>query len=449
MKPVHVFIGGQELLGYTEMTLSRSKDQLTGNLSLSLFMGYMPESPVLLNMARGQEVLVYIGGHLAFTGVIDRRQDTGAHRGDAGTSGSGSTADRSSRSLSIGPNEYTVKMTSRGKTKYLVDSSHQHPTTNMMRPTNREAFQALVDPWGVELEWMAQDIDINKLRFRDGARVVDELHRLALEHSHYIYETRDGRLRITDGTGGTTGEPIVLGTNILQFSTEQAEDRSKSRILVKGQRIEAEIWGEDALLETVVEVKDAWVDAEIPIIVQHYGNATPEALERRATYEANKRSAASKKVTLDVFHVQSTGEPWDIGQVHYIEIPPAGVFDVMECTELTYTVQNDKTLKTSMTFSPLPTGQVSGGAGGPTSNLPELTADNVSIGNSRRAAKGVTFAPGQFPAPWSGPQLSVIPGARLLATIATGVGALFDSVARQVQRPPRELPPSYRSEDEE
>src|SRR5262245_12572090 len=139
-KPVRIFIGGNELMGWTEMTLSRTKDNLTGELNIGVFMGYIPTEPVLVDAMHGNEILVYIGGHLAFIGAIDRRRGTGARHGDPGTGEAQvEHGDYSSQlSLNIGPNEYTIRLTARGKTKYLIDSSHQHPTTNMVKPTTKQ-----------------------------------------------------------------------------------------------------------------------------------------------------------------------------------------------------------------------------------------------------------------------------------------------------------------------
>ena len=69
----------------------------------------------------------------------------------------------------------------------------------------------------------------------------------------------------------------------------------------------------------------------------------------------NKRNSESKKITIEVFHVQSpSGQPWDIGNTHYVEVPPEGIFDMFECTELTYHVNAEKELKTTLMLSPPP-----------------------------------------------------------------------------------------------
>ncbi|MGL5737042.1 MAG: hypothetical protein ACRCYS_19430, partial [Beijerinckiaceae bacterium] len=341
---VRVFIDKQELTGYTDLTLSRAKDALTGELNIGVFMNWMPRESTLVGAQRGKEVLVYIGGHLVFTGIIDRRQDAG--------------------SVSIDAGQYSITFRCRGKTKYLIDSSHQHPTCTMLRATARSAIEELLAPFGVRLKWEALDLQFDKIRFRDGGRVVDELQRVAEQAGLFLYESRDGQLKVTDGKSVVTGEPLVLGTNILQFSADQAEDQERSEILIKGQRTEANIWGDAAVIKTMERAANAVVAGFSPITVQIYGNASPEALKRRLQYEANKRSSAAKKISLDVFHVQqTTGQPWDIGDLHYVEIPPAGVFGLMEVTNLTYTVQPDQTLKTSLTLSPAPVSYGGAGAG--------------------------------------------------------------------------------------
>jgi prophage tail gpP-like protein len=415
--PYEIYIGGSKLEGWTESTLTRKKKDMTGELSVSIFFSYVPKAPVMVGANRGKEITVYVGGQLAFTGKVDSRTGTGAKHGKSGTDDNpeqSTDAGGGGRSVSIGPNEYTVKLTARGKTKYLIDSSHQHKTTNMMQPTNKEVVEKLVSDFQIDLDWKSKVIKLDKVRFRDGAKVADEIFRVGSENGHFIYETREGKLRVTDGTGDGSGEALILGQNILTFSAEQSEEDARSEVKVKGQRTKKELWGEAALLKTEKTVKDAWVQSNAPYIIQHYGDATDEALERRAKFETDKRSSESKTVTIEVFHVQTTtGDPWDIGNVHYVEVPPEGIFDEMECTELTYTVQNDKTLKTTLTLSPPPSGGVGGGiagedGGGLLSALGSAVSSLSSLGASRRAAAGVTFTPGQYPSPWSGPVLTLV-----------------------------------------
>lgn len=438
MDPVHIFIDGEELKGWTSMSLQRAKKNMTGSLTVQMFFAYVPDKPVAITATRGREITVYVGGHLAFTGKLDKRTGTGRKKGDKEVAVEKLAAGKQASSISA--EEYTVTLSARGKTKYLVDSSHQHKTTNMLKPTNRQVVDELVKPWKIGIDWKASTIKLDKVRFRDGAIVSDELHRVASENAHFMYETRDGKLRVTDDTGQESGEDIILGQNILSFSAEQSEETAKSKVKVKGQRTDKNVRGADALLSTEKEVEDSWVGGTnpIPLIVQHYGDGTPEALKRRAKFELDKRSSDSKTVTVAVFHVQSSnGEPWDIGKTHYVEIPPEGIFDEFECTQLTYEVKNDKTIKTTMTLSPPPS-KAKGGAGG---KLAQLATGASSLGAGRRAQAGVTFSPATYPAPWTGPVISDV-----ISTVANVATSALSRVANNAS-PPLKLPNSF-SKDE-
>ena len=449
---VEIFIDGEELTGYTGLSLSRSKDELTGSAEIELFYNYSPERPIFVNAGSGRKVEIYIGGFVAFTGRIDKRSGSGHHNAKNTKTGKhgkgrGSSPESSGdkvASIGIGANEYTVQLTARGKTKYLIDSSHQHKTTNMLKPTTKKAVETLVEPFGVELEWMGTEIELDKVRFRDGARVIDELHRVAIENGYYMYETREGKLRVTDGLPTAFGDDLLLGENILRFTAEQNEELAKSEITVKGQRNEKNVWGEAAVLDdTISVVKDKAVSSYIPVTVQHYGNGTREALERRARFEANKRMTKAKKFTVEVFHVQPQRlEPWDIGLLHYVECPPEGIFDVLECTGLKYEVQPDQTLNTTLTLSPPPAGATKPADG--LASFASPLADYAAQGDARRQSAGITFEGYAYPVPWGSPVLSVESGPLSAAlALVEGVAGLASFKKDDEDKSPAKLPPSF------
>lgn len=443
MKPVVITIGGAELTTWTEMTLSRSKKEMTGSLSVTIFGGSMPPSPILRSVNTGSKIQVYIGGQLAFTGSVDKRQGSGQKTGKKGASDQEETKGDTTMSVNIGPNEYTIKITARGETKRLVDSSHQHPTTNMMQPKTKKVVEKLIEPWKIQLDWKAKDIQLDKMRFRDGAIVLDELHRVAKENAYFMHETKDGKLRVTDGVGtaggGGGGDPIILGYNILTFNAEQTEDKGKSKIKTKGQRTKKDKWGKKALEKTFKEIQDKSVKDFVPLTIQHYGDGTDEELERRGRFEANMRNTESKKITVEVFHVQTpSGNPWDVGNMHYVEVPPEGIFEMFECTELEYHADTEK-LKTKLVLNPPPSGGTGGGAGGfGLSNI------STSAGEARRSQAGIQYVVGQYPDPWTGAQLSELPQKTLVEAEAKGETEAQRELTeeeKQARNPPLELPP--------
>lgn len=398
MKPFAITLGGQELEGWTSASLNRSKDELTGSLQIDMFFSYVPDKPVQTAAGISSEIVVYVGGIIAFRGTIDKR--TGA--GPGNTLGS----------RSIGPEEYAVSITARGKTKALVDGSHSHPTTNMMQPTTKEVVEKLIENRDVQLEWLATEVKLDKQRLRDGALINDELRRIASENAHFMYETRDGKLRVTDDVGPTVGDPLVLGENIISFSATQSEDEDRSEIRIKGQRTKKDQWGEAAVLNTFTTITNGRSTNKAPTVIQHYGDADDETLERRARFEANNRMASSREVNVKVFHVSPKGNPWDIGNLHYVEVPCEGIFDMMECTGITYEVTPDS-VTTTLKLSPAPsTGIAGGGKFSGLGSLNELVTDLVLIGANRKAQMGVTSQPGQHPASWGGPALAIADAAK-------------------------------------
>ena len=135
----------------------------------------MPNEPILDSVVAGAEIAIYIGRHLAFTGSTDRRHDQSHTLETSGTDGAPAAQNKepSGPSLNIGPNAYTVTLQCRGKAKKLVDASHLHPTGTIVGTSNRDAVEPLVKPFGVNLDSQALTTDLNRVRFRDGARVVD------------------------------------------------------------------------------------------------------------------------------------------------------------------------------------------------------------------------------------------------------------------------------------
>jgi prophage tail gpP-like protein len=455
IKPMRIFIGGEELETYTSARLERSKKQMTGSLTVEIFLDYIPSKPVIVNAVRGKEILVYVMGELAFTGIVDKRKgravdmqprDSNGRFAYAGGEGSMTGASGGDVSVNFSQGQgYTVTLTARGRTKYLIDSSHNHPTGTFKKTSDKKVIEALVKEHNVELQWDGQEIDEPKVTLRDGNRIYNEIFERCNQNCHFAYETRDGQLLITDGASGIVGEDLILGQNILNFSAEQSEDQANSQITVKGHRTARDVWGKDAIVQPVQSVADSWVGANIPLTIQHYGDATNESLQRRAKFEADRRAAESKKVSVTVFHVaQQSGTPWDIGNLHYVEIPPEGIFDTLECVSLVYSVDAKSTLETVLELAPPPSQGISGGAAGVGSGLlssvNNLLADLTTKGVARRIQAGVSIIGGQYPSSWTSAALSAITNP--ISAITSVVNSLLANEEQQPpKKPPMRLPP--------
>lgn len=400
--PFEIYIGGSKLENWTSATLKRAKKELTGNLSVEIFAGHMPSQPLVRSAVAGAEILAYVAGKLAFTGNVDSRQGVGSRSKKSKDTKSDVTGN-----TSIGPDSYTMSISARGKTKVLVDGSHQHDTSTVLKKTDKGVCEELLKKKDVQLDWQASETKLDKARFRDGATVVEELRRLGSENALYIYEDAEGKLRVCDGPVGS-GPPIVLGENILTFDAEQTQAQAKSLIEVKGHMTDKLQRGKARIEKRIVEVKDAWAKGDVPLTIQHYGNGTDEALEKRGRFEADKRAQEAKNIRVTVFNVEQDGQIWDIGALHYVEVPPEGIFDEMECVELEYKA-TPTSIQTSMTLAPPPAKSASGSrtlSGGGPLGIASISGV-ASIGLSRRASFGLTLEAGLFPDPWGSAELSV------------------------------------------
>lgn len=434
MKQFRIFIDGQELLTYTSASLSRKKDDLTGELNVEIFMSEVPNRPVNVDASVSRQVTAYVGNRLAFVGSIDTRNGKPIQaRNKKGQFQPGTQGDGGTLTGRLGANGYQVTLSARGSTKYFIDSSHQHPTGTMLKTTNKAVIEKLIEPWGVKLDWQATVVDMPVARFNDGGRVLDELRAVANETCVFLYETRDGKLRAIDRPGAQMGDPLILGRNVLDFNASQSEARANSKIVVKGQRSDPKIFGKDAV-ERIKVIKDNWVVSDIPLTIQFYGDATDENLERRGKFEADQRARQAKEVTVDGFGLlQESGEPWDVGTLHYTEIPPEGIFEVLECTGVHYFVSGDE-LKTSITLGPPPSMSVSGGSGNLGSAgllgqaIPGLL-DAMALGKARQRQLGMTTRPGDFPLSW-GP-----------ANLAIDIGQIVQQVASNLLLQDVKAPP--------
>ena len=426
MGRMRLIVNGQELRNWVSASLTRRKSDLTGELSVDLFYANIPPIPVLGFAVQGVDIAVYVDNHLVFYGVIDTRQGrTVMQPRDAKGRFARGQVDKSyggELQRSIGQDGYSIRLVARGQTKYLIDCSHSHQSGTMRRVTDRHVIEELVRPYNIAVDCQAEPIQMERVVLRDGAVVADEIFRICNENCHFVYETRDGRLRVIDHVTEARGDNIILGQNILTVIAEQSESRANSEIRVKGHRNERGIWGRDAIIDAEIRVQDDWVSRHSPLTLQHYGDASPEALRRRAKWEADKRASESKNIRVEVFDlVDRNGVPWDIGQLHYVEIPPEGIFTDMECIELTYRGDIRGTLNNELTLAPQPSKE--GKQAGQNALLNNAPSNQNNQGAAQAARAGVRFTNGQYPAQWVPAALTAVAGP--VAAVATLGNALL------------------------
>lgn len=412
---VVITVGGQNLYGWTNMKLARQRKDMTGALTFEMFFTNIPANPQMRSVVAGAEIQVYIAGNLAFTGTIDSRTGSGKgkHKGHhqhaqglndrnlAGVDRSGRNPSGAGVHAYADAESYKITVECRGKTKRLVDSSHDHPTGHMANTTVPDIFKTLTKNFKVQVDDQSNDkLQIERAVFRDGAAVYTELKRWAKEHNHIHFETTDGKLKLTDDSMGGSGEPLILGLNILSFDATQSDGQGNSEITIKGQRSGLKYHGKEAVMNKI-KTKNPSVSDYSPVIHQLNADASTDRLKKRVKYENDRATQESKQITIDVFSVQSTdGKPWDLNVTHYVEIPPEGIYNEFVVDSLTYFCEAKGTLKTELKLVPVAQGGDGGGGG--------AVSDASAYGQSRAAAAGLTYNQGQYPSPWIIPAIESV-----------------------------------------
>lgn len=412
---VVITVGGSNLDGWINMKLNRERKDLTGSLTFEMFFTNIPANPQIRAVAAGAEVQVYISGNLAFVGTIDSRTGSGKgkHKGHhqhaqglndrnlAGADRSGKQPTGAGVHAYADAESYKVTVEARGKTKRLVDSSHDHPTGQMSNTMVPQIFQTLIKSFNVQLNDTSNDqIPIERAVFRDGAVVYTELHRWAKEHNLITFEDKSGKLNLTTDSAGGSGEPLILGLNILSFDATQSDGQGNSQITIKGQRSGLQYHGKEAVMNQV-QVNNPSVTDHSPVTHMLNADASPQRLKMRAKYENDRATQDSKTITIDVFSVQSTsGAPWDLNVTHYVEIPPEGIYNEFVVDSLTYFCEAKGVLKTELKL--VPVAQSGSGTGG------GATSDATAYGQSQSAAAGLVYNQGQYPSPWVIPAIESV-----------------------------------------
>lgn len=433
MDPVTILVGGGKLVGWTEMKLKRVRKDMTGSLSFSLFYSDMPTSPVARNVVPGAEVTVYIAGNLAFTGKIEKRGGKGKTGGKKSKGKAGSKDDESgSISSSIDSTSYKISVSCRGKTRRLVDCSHMHPTGMMRDKKPLDVAQDICGRFGIGvMSEAAGGESIERVVYRDGAIAASEIHRWTREDGLYAFEDKTGQLKITSDGASGSGEDLILGQNILEFSSSQSDEHQASEITVKGQRTGPKFHGKSAIQQKET-IKIEGTSEYAPFVIQLNGDAASGRMKRRGQAERTRRRQKDNEITIDVFHVQSrSGAPWDLNQTHYVEVPPEGIFGEWVVTELEYTCNHKDKIQTQLTLSPKDNDSSMPGQAGIASGssslsgsllsrfaslavaATSLTSDRTTRGIARMAQLGIAVMAGSYPLSWidrgAGPSLVPTP----------------------------------------
>lgn len=327
---VRVNVGGFGFEGWTGVNVTRSVDDLAGTFDLTVCLDReLSDSLLMPELAEDTECSVDIFGQRVITGFIDKR------------SGSG------------GPENYTLSLSGRSKTRNAVDSSALHPTGQFNNKKTSDIVKEISDRLQVPVKNELTDDPVHpRFIFRDGEFAERAIRTCCREFGITATDDEMGNIVLKE-IGKRSGEDaVVLGVNVHTWNVSRDVTNRYSNYVTKGQSVPTDQnYGKQAS-EIVKMSEDSGLKSFRPLIVHMDGDADNTKVEKRANMEATRRMGEGIEVSVVVAGwTQESGAIWEPDRLHYVDIPIEGITNTMLLKTVSFSLSNDE-FETALTFVP-------------------------------------------------------------------------------------------------
>lgn len=276
-------VGGGRWQGWTEISVTRSIEQLAGTFDLTLTDRVaVPDTDALrLDIQPGARCTVAVAGddgapeEVVITGHIDRVAP------------------------SYDARSHAVRVAGRDATGDLVDCSAVHaPSGEFTNATALAIAQALAQPFGIPV---STEADIGgpfaTFRIQEGETVYEAINRACRCRALLAVSNGRGGLVLTRGRAGGQRGTIAAG-GVLGAEASYDLTGRFSEITVKGQASLDDVFGAGEATAATAVVRDAGVGRHRPLIVIADDMAAGQTLASRGRWEADTREGQSRRATL-------------------------------------------------------------------------------------------------------------------------------------------------------
>lgn len=304
--PLEVLVRGERFTGWKSVDVLRPLDAAAGSFTLTFGPDLERGFPVL----PGDAVQIVVAGEKLLDGYCDAI--------GADTQSSDDVAE------------------GRDKTADLVDSTFEREqslvspapfaelVTLMVRPFN--LGRPLAEQIGLANESSRATTLIRQFASTPGENVWTAIERLARTVGVLVYTDGSGRIVMADAGGGGRASGLLQGEGGRVLHAALVEDHTErfDTYVVRGQRVGTD----DDFGASIVLVEGAARDPAVgrrrPLIVIAENAVTSEEAERRAQWEAARRAARSKRLTVTVTGWRQDGNSgplWRPNQLCPVKIP--------------------------------------------------------------------------------------------------------------------------------
>ncbi|WP_233854178.1 phage baseplate assembly protein [Paraburkholderia sp. HD33-4] len=265
-------IGGQSILGWTNIRVTRGMERIPADFDISLTERYPHVSDVVVT--EGDPCVVTIGGDAVITGYVDRvNEQVDAHN-------------------------HMLSVAGRGRCEDLVDCSAQFDSYQFQNIATADIAAKLCEPFGIRVKALSQGIVHPQVCLNVGESPFALIDRLCKVAQMLCYEDADGDLVIgplstTEAVGG-----FALGVNVERagYLRDMSQRFSQYRVYPVGTGIMNDI-GSQGLIEYAVN--DSLVSRfRLKSFVAETGDADDTVSKAHALWECNRRIGHGNVITI-------------------------------------------------------------------------------------------------------------------------------------------------------
>ncbi|GKX57609.1 tail protein [Leminorella grimontii] len=331
---IELYVGNKIYTGWTDITVIRSIEELSGQFSLGLTRTRTDKD---VSLKEGQPCRVEINGQVVISGYID-------------------TMDRT-----IDAENRTIIAEGRDKTGDLVDCAARYQSGQWRNATLETIARDLCQPFGIGVVWAVDAADAAKpfrvWKLEPGETVFECLARAARHRGVMVNSNASGDLVFT--TAGTERlETLRFGENIKFINIRSSWTERFSDYIVLGSSTAGGLWGDEQTAHQSTRVRVNITDPEIsryrPMVIVADSNQRADESRARADWERRRAMAHGQPVVVEVVDWFTRDKKlWMPNRLVVLDVPDEGYVErELLIVQMELSLTNDGGTTTKLTLMP-------------------------------------------------------------------------------------------------
>jgi len=303
MSDIELRVGGDSFVGWKEVSITRSIEQLASTFSITSS-ELWTENDEEIPIREGSACEVWTRLHRMIQGYID--SSDGFY--DA--------------------NDHRLSVSGRSNLGDLVDCSAIVSGGVIKNQTLYGLISLVCQPFGISVVSEATSADkFRRFSVQDGETVIEVIERAAKARGLMVISNDDGKLVITSPGYSRAGTALRYGENILSGGRRASWSDRFSQYTVKSQNSGSEDWFGRSAAHIKATVTDETVSRYRPFVMIAEEQLDQNGCTARATWERNVRSGKSQRLVYTVRGWDDRGDIWTPNQLVSVFDPRYGIDD--------------------------------------------------------------------------------------------------------------------------